>query len=122
MTIVRLVVVALCLQMVVAFRAGASDVPPYSTAVDTRMTIHGDLTAIIENTVKQKVLKESAIRTLGQQTISYSETIANVEIVEAYTEKADGTRLMLEGPNILTRDAATGLNAVYQREDRKSVV
>jgi transglutaminase-like putative cysteine protease len=93
-----------------------ADTPAYSTAVDSRMTINSDLTAIQDTTVRQTVLKESAIRILGQQSLSFAESISTIEIVEAFTEKADGRRLALDPANILTRDAATGLNAVYQRD------
>jgi transglutaminase-like putative cysteine protease len=37
-------------------------------------------------------------------------------VVEAYTEKPDGRRMPVDEAHILTRDAATGLNAVYQRD------
>src|SRR5262249_1760220 len=40
------------------------------------------------------------------------------EVVEAYTEKADGRRIAVDQAHILTRDAATGLNAIYQRDAR----
>jgi len=96
--------------------AAATDTPAYTTAVDTRMTIGADLTATLESTVRQKVLKESAIRVLGQQSLSFAESINSIEIVEAYTQKADGRRLPLDPANILTRDAATGLNAVFERD------
>ena len=96
--------------------AAATDTPAYTTAVDARMIIGADLTATLESTVRQKVLKESAIRMLGQQSLSFAESINSIEIVEAYTQKADGRRLPLDPANILTRDAATGLNAVFQRD------
>ena len=41
--------------------------PPYTMAVDARVAVRPDLTATIDNTVRFKVLRESAIRTLGQQ-------------------------------------------------------
>jgi hypothetical protein len=115
MKISRCVVIGLWFLAVMASAAHA-DTPAYSTTVDSRMTINSDLTAIQDTTVRQKVLKESAIRILGQQSLSFAESISTVEIVEAYTEKADGRRLALDSANMFTRDAATGLNAVYQRD------
>ncbi len=90
--------------------------PAYTASVDTRMAVRPDLTAAVETTVRNKVLRESAIRTLGQQSLSYSESLNPVEIVEAYTEKPDRRRIAVEQSHILTRDAATGLNAIYQRD------
>jgi transglutaminase-like putative cysteine protease len=44
------------------------------------------------------------------------ESLNPLEVIEAYTEKPDGRRIAVDKGNILTRDAATGLNAVYQRD------
>jgi transglutaminase-like putative cysteine protease len=105
-----------------ALPASALDTPPYSMGIDVRMAIGGDLTAIIDKTVRQKVLKESAIALLGQQTLTYAESLGRMQIVEAYTEKADGQRLMLDASNILTRDAATGLSGIYQRDAKSTTL
>jgi transglutaminase-like putative cysteine protease len=90
--------------------------PAYTAAVDTRIVVRPDLTAAVTYTVRYKILRESAIRSLGQQNLSYSESLNPLESVEAYTEKSDGRRIAVEQGYILTRDAATGLNAVYQRD------
>jgi transglutaminase-like putative cysteine protease len=92
--------------------------PPYTMAVDARVAVRPDLTATIDNTVRFKVLRESAIRTLGQQNLSYVESLNPLEVVEAYTEKSDGRKMHVDPGSILTRDAATGLNAVYQRDSK----
>ena len=44
------------------------------------------------------------------------ESLNPLEVIEAYTEKADGRKIAVDHATILTRDAATGLNAVYQRD------
>jgi transglutaminase-like putative cysteine protease len=101
-----------------ASSASAADrnAPPHTVAVDARVVVHPDLTATIDNTVRYKVLRESAIRSLGQQNLTYVESLNLLEVVEAYTEKADGRRIPIEPTGILTRDAATGLNAIYLRD------
>ena len=81
-----------------------------------RVVVRPDLTAAVVKTVRYKILRESAIRSLGQQNLSYVESLNPLEFVEAYTEKPDGRKIMVEQSHILTRDAATGLNAVYQRD------
>jgi len=92
--------------------------PAYTLSTDVHITIRPDLTASIKWTRQLKILGESAIATLGQQTLSYVESLNPIEVVEAYTQKPDGQKIMVEQDRILTRDAATGLNAVYQRDAR----
>lgn len=90
--------------------------PPYLRSVESRMTIRPDLTAVTDATVRLKILRDSAIRTLGQQTLSYVESTNRLEVIEAYTEKSNGTKIAVDEAQILTRDATAGLNAVYQRD------
>jgi transglutaminase-like putative cysteine protease len=90
--------------------------PAYTASVDTRVTVRPDLIATSTNTVRYKILRESAIRTLGQQNLTYVESLNPLEVIEAYTEKRDGRKIEVDQGHILTRDAATGLNAVYQRD------
>jgi transglutaminase-like putative cysteine protease len=96
----------------------AGDSPAFSKAMDVHVTVNADKTATIDTTVRHKILKESAIRMLGEPTFSYSESTSAFEIREAFTEKADGRRIDVDPASILTRDAATGLNAVYQRDSK----
>jgi hypothetical protein len=90
--------------------------PAYTASVDTQLIVRPDLTAVATNTVRYKILRESAIRTLGQQNLSYVESLSLLEVIEAHTEKRDGRKIAVDQGHILTRDAATGLNAVYQRD------
>src|SRR5215470_19206676 len=87
--------------------------PAHTLSLDVHMTIRPDLTATVDGTTRFKILRESAIRALGQQTLTYIESLNPLEIIEAYTEKPDGRKVAINPANILTRDAATGLNAVY---------
>ncbi len=66
--------------------------------------------------------KESALAGLGQQTINYIDGMETLEVVTAFTEKADGRRLEIDPATILTRDAASGLNAVYLRDSKTKVL
>src|SRR5262245_19364235 len=70
--------------------------PAYTAAVDTRIIVRPDLTAAVTYTVRYKILRESAIRSLGQQNLSYSESLNPLESVEAYTEKSDGRKIAVE--------------------------
>jgi len=86
------------------------------------MIVRPDLTATVNSTTRLKILRESAIRALGQQSVPYVESLNPLDVVEAYTEKADGRKLLVDPANILTRDAATGLNAVYQRDAKVKTI
>jgi transglutaminase-like putative cysteine protease len=90
--------------------------PAHTLSFDVHVIVRPDLTATINSTARFKILRESAIRALGQQTLTYVESLNPLEVIEAYTEKPDGRRVAIDPANILTRDAATGLNAIYQRD------
>lgn len=90
--------------------------PPYTKSVDAHMTVRSDLTATTDSTTRFKILRQSAIQSVSEQSLSYVESINPFEIIEAYTEKPDGKKIPVDAAHILTRDAATGLNAVYERD------
>jgi transglutaminase-like putative cysteine protease len=94
----------------------------FSMGFDKKITLHADRTAESLSTTRIKILGESALRTVGQQTISYVDGMQTVEIVEAYTEKADGRRIAVDPASIMTRDEASGINAVYLRDAKVRIV
>ena len=96
--------------------------PSYTRSMDVHVAVQPDMTSIVDSTVRLKVLRESAIRTLGQQNLSYVKSLGRLEIIKAYTEKADGTIVEVDEANILSRDAATGLNAIYQRDAKVKTI
>ena len=102
--------------------AAREEPAPYSLGFDKTITLHADRTAESVGTTRIKILGESALRTAGQQSISYVEGMQTLEIVEAYTEKADGRRIAVDPASIMTRDEASGLNAVYLRDAKARVV
>jgi hypothetical protein len=101
----------------------ARDEPaPFSVALDKTITLHADRTVESLSTTRIKILGESALRTIGQQTISYIEGMQTLDIVAAYTEKADGRRIAVDPASIITRDEGSGLNAVYLRDAKARTV
>src|SRR5437763_16527617 len=64
--------------------------PAHTRSMDVHIIVNPDMTATVDSIVRLKILRESAIRTLGQQSLSFMESLNPLEIVEAYTEKADG--------------------------------
>src|SRR5262245_58546742 len=77
--------------------------PSYTRSMDVHVIVQPDMTSIVDSTVRLKVLRESAIRTLGQQNLSYVKSIGQLEIIKAYTEKVDGTIVDVDEANILLR-------------------
>src|SRR5262249_8899167 len=98
------------------------DTPSYSASIDAVITVHADRTAESVTTRRLKVLGEAALQSIGQQTLSYVEGMQEVEIVEAYTEKADGRKIKVDPATIITRDEASGLAAVYLRDAKSRTV
>jgi transglutaminase-like putative cysteine protease len=94
----------------------------FSIGFDKTITLHADRTAESVSTTRVKILGESALRTVGEQTISYVEGMQTVDIVEAYTEKADGRKIAVDPASIMTRDEASGVDAVYRRDAKARIV
>jgi transglutaminase-like putative cysteine protease len=82
----------------------------------SHVVIHPDLSATIEERFSVKLLRESAIESEGQQELRYQVSVDPVEILEAFTEKADGRRIDVDWVNILTRDTSSGIARVYERD------
>lgn len=96
--------------------------PPFSLAFDRTIALHADRTADSVTTTRIRILGEAALRSMGQQTASYIEGMQTLDVVEAYTEKADGRRVAVDPASIITRDEASGLNAVYLRDAKVRTV
>ena len=62
----------------------------------------GSSTAVLE--VQRKIETQQGIDYLGEQRITYNSTLENVEVLEAYTLLADGTRIDVEPDKIRTQD------------------
>jgi hypothetical protein len=93
----------------------ARDAASYTKAHDYTVRVNADRTAEIIDTRRIKVLGIAAVEEIAQQTVAYVEGLQSFEIVEAFTEKADGTRRPVDPATTVTRDAASGLNAVFMQ-------
>jgi len=92
------------------------DEPALSVAIDVTIRVHADNTAQRLETRRLRALGVAAVQSIGQQTIGYIEGMQRLDIVEAYTEKADGRKVPVDLATLITRDPATGLNAMYLRD------
>jgi len=98
------------------------DTPSYSASIDSVITVHADRTAESTSTRRLKVLGEAALQSVGQQSYSYIEGMQDLQILEAYTEKANGQRIDVDPATVITRDEASGLAAVYLRDAKTRTV
>src|SRR5215471_1907865 len=95
---------------------------PYTTQYDGRLTIRADRTATMVVTKRLKVLIPAAIQALSQQQLLFIEGMQTLDVIEAFTEKPDGIRATVDPGNIITRDAASGLQATYLRDVKQRTV
>ncbi|HLN09008.1 MAG TPA: DUF3857 domain-containing protein, partial [Xanthobacteraceae bacterium] len=83
---------------------------------DTVVKIRADETVERTSTIRIKVLGEAALQTAGQHSLNYNESTQSLDILDAYTEKADGRKVTVDPINIMTRDAASGVALTYLRD------
>ncbi len=97
-------------------RANAQSVKETSSftlAMDTVLTSRADRTAERVMTERIRVLGEAAMQSAGQQMRAYVEGMQTLEIVEAYTEKADGRKVPVDIDSIITRDGVNGIMMMF---------
>jgi hypothetical protein len=89
---------------------------------DGRLAVRADRTATETVSRRIKILAQSAIARVSQQQFAYIDGMESLDIVEAFTEKADGSKVPVGAANIITRDAATGLAVTYTRDLKQRTV
>ena len=87
--------------------------PPFTTQFKGRLTIRDNRTATEVTTKRIKILSQGVVQSLSQQQVQFVEGMQKLETLEAFTEKADGRHVAVDSANIITRDAASGLQATY---------
>jgi Domain of Unknown Function with PDB structure (DUF3857)/Transglutaminase-like superfamily len=95
---------------------------PYALQYEGRVTVRTDRTATDVFTERLKILTPSAIATVSQQQLAFVEGMQTLETVEAFTEKSDGTKVPVDPANIITRDAASGMQATFMRDRKQRTV
>jgi hypothetical protein len=94
----------------------------FSLALQGRLTVRSDRTATNVFTRRFKILTPAAINLVSQQSELYVQGMENIDVLEAYTERPDGTRIPVDPANMLTRDAATGLASTFTRDLKQRTV
>ena len=95
---------------------------PYTLQFEARLIVRADRTAIDVFTQRLKILTPSVIATASQQQLTFVEGMETLETLEAFTEKNDGTKVPVGQTNVITRDAASGLQATYMRDQKQRTV
>jgi hypothetical protein len=95
---------------------------PYTLQYEGRVTVRADRTATDVFTQRLKILTPSVIATASQQQLTFVEGMETLETLEAFTEKNDGAKVPVGPANIITRDAASGLQATYMRDQKQRTV
>ena len=95
---------------------------PYTVAYQSRLTVRSDRTATELVTRRFKILTPSAINLVSEQADRYVQGMENLDVVEAYTERPDGTRVPVDPANILTGDAASGQSSTFTRDLKQRTV
>lgn len=70
----------------------------------TSIHVNKDGSSVTLMEVQRKIETQQGIEMLGEQRITYNSTLENVEVLEAYTLLADGTRVNVEADKIRTQD------------------
>jgi transglutaminase-like putative cysteine protease len=91
------------------------DAASYTEAWDDTYRFNADRTGEILETRRIKVLSIAAVDEISQQTAQYIDGIQSFDIVEAFTQKADGTKVPVDPATVVTGDAVSGLEAVFKR-------
>jgi hypothetical protein len=79
----------------------------------SEMTIHSEL----------QVLTAAAVTSLSQLPVPYNATIQDAEVLDAYTQKADGRKIPVDRNNILTQKApGIALAPIYSDGEQKIIV
>jgi hypothetical protein len=99
------------------FSPGAHSDPavsaPMVKTIEAVLTVNRDRTAELVETRRIAVLKDSAVRAAGQQVATYIEGMEELDVIEAYTQKADGGRIEVPADRIFRRDAAADIDGTY---------
>jgi transglutaminase-like putative cysteine protease len=96
--------------------------PSYAVQYDSHVTVRPDRTATDSFTHRITIRAQSAIATVSQQQLTFFEGMETLETVEAFTEKADGSKVAVPAANIITRDAASGLPATFMRDLKQRTI
>lgn len=84
----------------------AAGVPARFLAVDNRFDVHADGSSTTTSHIELQLLSPEVVAALAQPALTYSDSLQDLQIKNAYTLKPDGTRLSVAPDAILVRQKA----------------
>jgi hypothetical protein len=93
-----------------------ADGVPFTFGLDVTFRLNADKTGELIETRRIKVLGVAALQQVAQQNDQYVEGMQSFEIVAAFTEKPNGSKVPVDLATVITRDGATGLASVFARD------
>jgi transglutaminase-like putative cysteine protease len=103
-------------QTVAAQQTGGAitDGASFTLAIDNTLKVNADKSSEYVETRRYKVLSVAAVRQVSQLSADYVEGKQRFDVLAAFIEKADGTQVQVDPATFITRDAATGLNGMFE--------
>ena len=123
---VKLIAIAMCMFPLFAYAEDIQyvDLQSRFTKLYVDYLVHDDYTVERTSEIEIKALTEAAARELKDYTLSHSTSIEELEVLEAYTIKADGTRFDVPKNNYqITVNKGNGDNqAIFSDRTRVTIV
>jgi transglutaminase-like putative cysteine protease len=107
--------------MISAHPASATESPTVVKLATEDYVVQADGTYVVTTHVEYQARNDSAARQAAQQTIKFSDEMEQIEVVEAYTKKADGSKLPVAESAIFTQ-VPQGAPNVTAFDDQKQKV
>jgi uncharacterized protein DUF3857/transglutaminase superfamily protein len=93
----------------------------FAITVASHVSIEADGTATEISTTRTKILTPGAIAAQSQQKEQYVEGMETLEVVEAFTEKPDGTKVPVDPSSIISSAAGADQTAIYTHDQKQLV-
>jgi hypothetical protein len=94
---------------------------PITIGVEKRLTVRADGTATLLETQRIKVLATALVEPVSQQHVPFSDGEQKLDIIEAYTEKANGRRVPVDPASIITQ-GVSGSENMYKPDVKERVI
>lgn len=88
---------------------------------EQRFTVNADGTWNMERQLEYRIKDARLIRTLAQQSFTYNATLESLDVVEAYTEKPDGSRIAVTPDRIREQQEAASPEVAMFQDERVKV-
>jgi hypothetical protein len=111
----------------VASAAAQQAIPPASLPAkiirsERRVEVAPDGSSTVISHIESKMLQQNAIAVLGQPAIGYSDLLQQVDVTDAYTLKADGSKIPVKPDAIITQQSPASRNSPLLSDQKQKVI